>query len=72
MSSAPVTTHVLNDIESRQDAVIRQLEELEFRIAQVLSEYGVSVATAKPGRPVLRVMSDEESPAIPETVAAGA
>ncbi len=63
MSSVPPTAYVLSDIEARQDAVIKQLEELESRIAQVLSEYGVSVTETKAGRPVLRVVCDDDEPA---------
>jgi hypothetical protein len=37
------------DIESRQDAILRQLEALERRIAQVLSEHGVAIELPAPG-----------------------
>jgi hypothetical protein len=63
MSTAPQSTYVLSDIEARQDAVIKQLEELEARIAQVLAEYGVSVPQPAPSRPVLRVMREDEAAA---------
>jgi lipoate-protein ligase B len=59
MSSVPQTAYVLSDIEARQDAVIKQLEDLENRIVQVLSEYGVSVTQTKAGRPMLRVVCDD-------------
>lgn len=34
------TIDALNDIESRQDEVLRKLEELEKRIAESLAQFG--------------------------------
>ena len=58
MSSVALHLASVNDLETRQDEVLRQLEELEARIAQVLAEHGVAVPPLPGSPPVLRVMSD--------------
>lgn len=69
MATAPQPASLLHEIEARQDAVLRQLEELELRIAQVLAEHGVSVSQPATGRPVLRVAEPDgaHEPAPPAT-----
>lgn len=67
MATVSQPASLLSDIEARQDAVLRQLEELEQRIAQVLAEHGVNVAQTPQGRPTLRVAETE---AAPDSVAA--
>ncbi len=57
MDSLSESTARLVDIEARQDEVLRQLDELERRIEQVLAEYAPLAAKAGsqmvlPTRPV--------------------
>jgi hypothetical protein len=49
MSESSATTASPADIEARQDDLLRQLDELEKRIARVLSEYAASGQS--PARP---------------------
>ncbi len=62
MTAYPQSAFRLSDIEARQDAVLRQLEELEARIIKVLAEHGVAPATGPAAGPtVLRIVSDENA-----------
>jgi hypothetical protein len=42
MSEQPAKTTLLAEIESRQDELLRQLDELEKKIARVLADYAAS------------------------------
>jgi hypothetical protein len=63
MSSASQIPLRISDIEARQDAVLRQLEELEARIIKVLAENGVAAAAPAPtGPPRLRLVLPLDEP----------
>jgi hypothetical protein len=46
MSDYSVTHALLTDIEARQDDLLRQLDELEKKIARVLADYAASFQPA--------------------------
>jgi hypothetical protein len=59
MTSASLRLASVAELETRQDEVLRQLEELEARIAQVLAEHGVIVPQIATIAPALRLVADE-------------
>jgi hypothetical protein len=76
-SAAPATGRppTVAEIEARQDAVLRQLEELELRLISVLAEHGVSVSLPGPDASnVARNDADGSSPdgASPDALASAA
>ena len=40
MSATTPPIHLLDELEARQDEVLRQLDELNLRLEQTLAEYG--------------------------------
>jgi hypothetical protein len=53
MSDSPLATPMLiADLETRQDEVLRELDELIARLERVLAPYGAPLASPQPAPPV--------------------